>query len=262
MVCAADEAKLKPLGRRVGLGGHQDHRPKIGALKRGRWGERVRVLLVEDDELIGKAVVAGLRKNGLCVHHVGSVAEADAALQAESFHSLVLDLGLPDGDGMELLAVARAYEPDLPVLILSARDAIEHRLAGLHGGADDYVVKPFDLRELAARIHALVRRTQGRACQVLAAGPLRLDPQSGLAWLDGQAVSLSRREIDLLAHLAHARGRWVPPAVLGERLFGTAEEIGSNALNVHIHNIRRKLGAQAIETARGLGYRIGWSATQ
>ncbi len=144
------------------------------------------------------------------------------------------------------------------MLILTARDAIEHRLKGLHEGADDYLVKPFDLRELAARLHALVRRTQGRAAQVVAAGPLRLEPASGLAWLHGEAVALSRREIDLLTHLADADGRWVTPQVLNERLFGLGEEIGSNALNVHIHNIRRKLGSAAIETARGLGYRLGW----
>jgi len=146
-------------------------------------------------------------------------------------------------------------------LILTARDAIEHKLKGLHGGADDYMVKPFDLRELAARLHALVRRTQGRAAQVIVAGPLRLEPESGLAWLDGESVTLSRREVDLLAHLASADGRWVSPDLLNERLYGLNEEVSSNAINVHIHNIRRKLGADAIETTRGLGYRLGWRPT-
>ena len=219
---------------------------------------QMRVLLVEDDELIGKGIVAGLRAHGIMVQHVCTAVEAEAAQTGNSFNALVLDLGLPDRDGMELLSVVRAIEPCLPVLILSARDAIEHRIAGLHQGADDYMTKPFDLRELAARLHALVRRTQGRAAQIIAAGPLRLEPESGLAWLEGQAISLSRREVDLLAHLATADARWISPDLLSERLYGLGEEVSSNALNVHIHNLRRKLGAEVIETSRGLGYRLGW----
>lgn len=219
---------------------------------------QMRVLLVEDDELIGKGIVAGLRAHGIVVHHVCTAVEAEAAQSGNSFNALVLDLGLPDRDGMELLSVVRAMEPCLPVLILSARDAIEHRIAGLHQGADDYMTKPFDLRELAARLHALVRRTQGRAAQIIAAGPLRLEPESGLAWLQDQAISLSRREVDLLAHLATADARWISPDLLNERLYGLGEEVSSNALNVHIHNLRRKLGAEVIETSRGLGYRLGW----
>lgn len=218
----------------------------------------MRVLLVEDDELIGKGIVAGLRQHGIAVDHVGTALEAHTAHAEESYHALVLDLGLPDQDGMDLLASIRAVEPQLPVLILTARDAIEHKLYGLHKGADDYMVKPFDLRELAARLHALVRRTLGRATQVITAGPLRVEPASGLAWFEDNSVTLSRREVDLLAHLANADGRWVSSDALNDRLYGLGEEISSNALNVHIHNIRRKLGAEAIETARGLGYRLGW----
>lgn len=218
----------------------------------------MRVLLVEDEELIGQGIVAGLRQHGIDVHHVITAAAAEAAQMNDSFQALVLDLGLPDCEGMDLLARMRIFEPSLPVLILSARDAIEHRLAGLQGGADDYLVKPFDLRELAARLHALVRRTQGRAAHCIEAGPFRLEPDSGLAWLHGEPVTLSRREVDLLTHLATADGRWVLPDTLNERLYGLDEQINNNALSVHIHNIRRKLGAQAIETARGLGYRLGW----
>ena len=221
----------------------------------------MRVLLVEDDELIGRGIVAGLSKHGIAVHHVCTALEAESAQQGDTFQALVLDLGLPDRDGMELLASMRAFEPELPVLILSARDAIEHRLTGLQGGADDYMIKPFDLRELAARLHALIRRTQGRSAQVIEAGPLRLEPDSGLAWLHSEPVTLSRREIDLLMHLATVDGRWVAADALNERLYGLDEEISSNALNVHIHNIRRKLGSEAIETARGLGYRLGWRLT-
>ncbi|MGS1107600.1 response regulator [Achromobacter anxifer] len=218
----------------------------------------MRVLLVEDDELIGKGIVAGLRAHGITVHHVCTAVDAETAQTENSFSALVLDLGLPDRDGMELLSAVRAVEPGLPVLILSARDAMDHRLAGLRQGADDYMTKPFDLRELAARLHALVRRTQGRAAQTITAGPLRLEPESGLAWLENQAISLSRREVDLLSLLATANARWIPPDVLNERLYGLGEEVSSNALNVHIHNLRRKLGAEVIETSRGLGYRLGW----
>ncbi|RTQ90514.1 MULTISPECIES: response regulator [Stenotrophomonas] len=221
----------------------------------------MRVLLVEDDELIGKGIVAGLRVHSIAVHHVGTAKDAEVIQQEEIFDALILDLGLPDRDGMDLLSSMRSFESNLPVLILTARDAIEHRLKGLHGGADDYLVKPFDLRELAARLYALVRRAQGRAAQVIVAGPLRLEPESGLAWLRGEPVALSRREIDLLTHLASLEGRWVPPDLLNERFYGLNEDVSSNALNVHIHNIRRKLGTDAIETARGLGYRLGWRPT-
>jgi len=218
----------------------------------------MRVLLVEDDELIGNGIVAGLRTYGIAVRHVCAAAEAEIAQMDDTFHALILDLGLPDRDGLELLAIARAIDPFLPVLILTARDAMEHRLTGLNSGADDYMTKPFDLRELAARLHALVRRTQGRTNQIITAGPLRLEPATGLAWFENEAVTLSRREVDLLTHLATADGRWVPPDVLNERLYGSGEEVNSNALNVHIHNIRRKLRPEAIETTRGLGYRLGW----
>lgn len=221
----------------------------------------MRILLAEDDELIGQGIVIGLRQHGITVHHAGTAAEAEAAQKENTFHALVLDLGLPDQDGMKLLTTMRAFEPSLPVLILTARDAMEHRLTGLRGGADDYMIKPFDLRELAARLHALVRRTQGRATQVIEAGPLRLEPDSGLAWFAGDTVTLSRREVDLLAHLASVERRWVPSDRLNEHLYGLGEEISSNGLNVHIHNIRRKLGTEAIETSRGLGYRLGWRLT-
>lgn len=218
----------------------------------------MRVLVVEDDELIASGVVAGLRAHGIQAGHVGTAAAAEAACAGERYDALVLDLGLPDRDGVALLADLRAHDHGLPVVILTARDAIEHRLEGLHAGADDYLVKPFDLRELAARLHAVVRRARGRAVQAIAAGPLRLEPESGQAWFEGEPVALSRRELDLLVHLADARGRWLSAEALHERLYGLDVDIGSNALNVHIHNVRRKLGPQAIETGRGLGYRLGW----
>lgn len=219
----------------------------------------MRVLLVEDDDLIASGVVAGLNALGIAVEHAACGAAAVAAHAENTFDALVLDLGLPDGDGLDVLGEIRAMERDVPVLILTARDGIEHRIAGLNGGGDDYMVKPFDLRELAARLHALIRRVQGRAAPIIEAGPLRLEPASGLVWLDGEPVELSRKEVDLLTHLASCRGRWLTPDMLHERLYGLTDRLGSNALNVHIHNVRRKLGGGVIQTARGLGYRLGWA---
>lgn len=221
----------------------------------------MRILLVEDDDLIASGMVAGLAAHGIRAEHVGRARDAQQACDNERFDAVVLDLGLPDGDGLGVLAALRDQAEFTPVIILTARDGIEHRLTGLHNGADDYMVKPFDLRELAARLHAVVRRSSGRAVQTVQAGPLRLEPDSGLAWLDEAPVSLSRREIELLVNLADARGRWLSPEALHERMYGCEVEVGSNSLNVHIHNIRRKLGAEAIETTRGLGYRIGWKPT-
>lgn len=220
----------------------------------------MRVLVVEDDALIADGVVAGLAAQGMEARSVASGAEAEAACLDEAFDALVLDLGLPDVDGLTLLAMLRAQGVGTPVVVLTARDAIEHRIAGLHGGADDYLVKPVDLRELGARLHAVVRRAAGRAVQQIEAGPLRLEPHGGQAWLAGEAVALSRREIDLLTHLADASGRWLAADVLRERLYGMDADVGSNTLNVHIHNLRRKLGSEAIESERGLGYRLGWTA--
>jgi len=150
----------------------------------------------------------------------------------------------------------RAGGMTLPVLILTARDAVEDRIAGLRAGADDYLLKPFDLNELAARLHALLRRAAGRSVDVIEHGPLRLNPASGEAFLEGQAVVLSRRELALLAALLHARGGILSADQLKDSLYDFNEEIESNALNVHIHHLRRKLGADIIETVRGVGYRF------
>ncbi|MFK3844768.1 response regulator [Stenotrophomonas sp. PS02297] len=219
----------------------------------------MRVLVVEDDALIAAGLVAGLCAQGMAARAVVSGAQAEAACLDEIFDALVLDLGLPDVDGLTLLAALRAQGIAVPVVVLTARDAIEHRIAGLHGGADDYLVKPVDLRELGARLHAVVRRGSGRAVQQIEAGPLRIEPHGGQAWLDGETVPLSRREIDLLTHLADARGRWLSADLLRERLYGLDADVGSNTLNVHIHNLRRKLGSEAVESERGLGYRLGWT---
>ncbi|ERE17863.1 response regulator [Pseudogulbenkiania ferrooxidans] len=217
----------------------------------------MRVLLVEDNELIALGIAAGLRAHGLVVDGVGTAAQAEAALATLDADAMILDLGLPDEDGMRLLARLRAKGVALPILVLSARDGVADRVAGLRAGADDYLLKPFDLGELVARLHALQRRAGGRCVDAMEDGPLRLDPLRGEAWLNGQAVSLARRELALLAALMQARDRILSAEQLKDRLYDYSEEIESNALNVHIHHLRRKLGPDIVETVRGLGYRYG-----
>lgn len=214
------------------------------------------VLIVEDDDLIARGVVAGLQAHGIAADAVATAAAAETALATRHCDALVLDLGLPDADGMVLLKRLRDRGSTLPVLILTARDALEDRVAGLHTGADDYLVKPFDLAELAARLHALMRRAAGRSVNMIEAGRVCFDPASGDAWLDGQPVVLTRRESVLLASLMQARGRCLGTEQIKDSLYGYDIEIESNALSVHIHNLRRKLGVDAIETVRGRGYRI------
>jgi len=215
----------------------------------------MRVLLVEDDDLIAHGIQAGLRARGLMVDGVKTAAQAEAMLPAVHYQVVILDLGLPDEDGMSLLQRWRANGMVLPVLVLTARDAVEDRVAGLRAGADDYLLKPFDLDELVARLHALLRRAAGRSVDVIEHGQLRLDPDRGEVSLNGHPVVLSRREMALLAALLHARGRILSVDQLKDSLYGFSEEIESNALNVHIHHLRRKLGADLIETVRGVGYR-------
>ena len=216
----------------------------------------MRVLLIEDDELIAHGILAGLRAHGLTVDGVTTAAQAEATLSSVHCDVVILDLGLPDEDGMSLLQRLRRGGMALPVLVLTARDAVEHRVAGLRAGADDYLLKPFDLNELVARLQALLRRAAGRSVDIIEHGPLRLDPVSGQVSLNGHAVILSRRELALLAALLHARGRILSPDQLKDSLYDFSEEIESNALNVHIHHLRRKLGAGIIETVRGVGYRF------
>ncbi|KIL04522.1 response regulator transcription factor [Stutzerimonas balearica] len=215
------------------------------------------VLLAEDDELIASGIIAGLGAQGLTVDHVASAAAAEALLRAAAFDVLVLDLGLPDEDGIELLRRLRQHGLDLPVLVLTARDAVSDRVTGLHAGADDYLLKPFDLRELAARLHTLVRRSAGRAVTQIEHGRLRYDPGSCEARLDGRPVDLSRREQALLQALLNSRGRVLSADQLKDAVYGLADDVESNALNVHIHHLRRKLGSGIVETVRGLGYRLG-----
>ncbi len=211
------------------------------------------VLLCEDDDLIAAGICAGLTAQGLTVDRVGNAAAARAMLQAAQFDVMILDLGLPDEDGLKLLRRLRQQGVDLPVLVLTARDAVTDRVDGLQAGADDYLLKPFDLRELAARLHTLLRRVAGRAVNVIEHGPLRYDPSSCEATLAGQPVDLSRREQALLQN----PGRVLSSEQLKDCVYGFSDEVESNALNVHIHHLRRKLGNGIVETVRGLGYRLG-----
>ena len=220
------------------------------------------VLVCEDDELIASGIKAGLTAQGLTaqgltVEHVSTAAAARAMLKAAEFDVMVLDLGLPDEDGLKLLQQLRQQGLELPVLILTARDSVTDRVDGLQAGADDYLLKPFDLRELAARLHTLLRRVAGRSVNLIEHGSLTYDPSSRVTLLGGQPVDLSRREQALLQALLHNRGRVLSSEQLKDSIYGFGDELESNALNVHIHHLRRKLGNGIVETVRGLGYRLG-----
>ena len=215
------------------------------------------VLLTEDDDLIASGIVAGLSAQALTVNRVASAADTQALLQVARFDVLVLDLGLPDEDGLRLLQRLRQQGVDLPVLVLTARYAVTDRVAGLQAGADDYLLKPFDLRELGARLHTLQRRSAGRCVNVIEHGRLSYDPSTRETWLDGRPVELSRREQALLQALLNNRGRILSGEQLKDSVYGFGDEVESNALNVHIHHLRRKLGNAIVQTVRGLGYRLG-----
>jgi two-component system OmpR family response regulator/two-component system response regulator QseB len=216
----------------------------------------MRILLVEDDDLLGDGLRAGLRQAGFTVDWLQDGRSAQLALEAESFAAVVLDLGLPRLSGIELLKALRLRQDRVPVLILTARDAVADRIAGLDAGADDYLVKPCDLGELAARLRALVRRSAGQASPVLELGPLRIDPQGRAVVFRGAPVELAAREFDLLHELAREPGRVLSKDQLAQRLYAWGEEIESNAIEVHIHHLRRKLAAELIVTLRGVGYML------
>jgi DNA-binding response OmpR family regulator len=217
----------------------------------------VHVLLIEDDLLVASGIVAGLRLHGLTVDHVGTASQAQAALATAHFDICVLDLGLPDEDGMAVLARWRARGNSLPVLVLTARDAVEHRVKGLKAGADDYLLKPFDLEELVARLQALLRRASGRSADRIEHGALTFTASTGEVLLCGKPVNLSRRELALLRTLLQHPRQILAADQLCDSLYGFEQEVESNAVNVHIHNLRRKLGASIVETVRGQGYRLG-----
>ena len=216
----------------------------------------MRLVLVEDDGMIGEAVRAGLRQDGFTVDWVRDAESADTAVKAESYAVVMLDLGLPRKGGLDWLRDLRRRGNRTPVLVLTARDAVPDRVAGLDSGADDYLVKPFDLDELAARVRALIRRHAGRAEPLLKHADLTLDLAARVAVFKGEPVSLSAREFAVLAALLERPGAILSRAQLEHRLYGWGEEIESNAVEVHIHHLRKKLGADFIRNVRGLGYTL------
>ena len=216
----------------------------------------MRILLVEDDPELGDGLTVGLRQEGLAVDWLKDGNSADQALQSESFDLVVLDLGLPRLSGMEVLTRARSRGQTMPVLILTARDATGDKVSGLDAGADDYLVKPINLDELSARIRALARRSAGRSVPLLSHGNITLDPAARTVMLSGQAVELSGREFSLLEVLLENAGRVLSRSHLEQSLYGWRDEPDSNALEVHIHHLRKKLGSELIRTLRGVGYTI------
>lgn len=216
----------------------------------------MRLLVVEDDAVLRDGLQVGLSACGWTVDGVGRVDDALAALAASAFDLVVLDLGLPDGDGLEVLRRIRDRRMEVGVLILSARDAVADRIEWLDTGADDYLAKPFDLDEVAARLRAVRRRMLGRATPALRHGSLTLDPKARLAWLGDRGLTLSRREFAVLEALVERPNQVISRSQLEERLYGWQEEIGSNAVEVHIHHLRAKLGRDAIRTVRGVGYTL------
>ena len=216
----------------------------------------MRVLLVEDDPLLGDALRVGLGQAGFAADWVRDGRAGLVAAASEPFAAVVLDLGLPELSGLELLRRLRADRNAVPVLILTARDAVADRIAGLDAGADDYLVKPVDLGELAARLRALVRRSAGQAAPVLAVGPLHVDPAAHAVTFRGREVALSAREFALLHELVRAAGRVLSKEQLAERVYSWGEEVESNAVEVHVHHLRRKLAPEVIVTVRGVGYLV------
>jgi DNA-binding response OmpR family regulator len=214
----------------------------------------MRILLVEDDPLLGDALAAGLRQRQFDVDWVRDGLAAEHALRGEPFAAVVLDLGLPRQDGLDLLRKERARGTRTPALILTARDAIEDRVRGFDTGADDYVVKPVDLDELAARLRALVRRSRGEPAPVLDIGGVRLDPAARTVTFRGRPVELQAREFSLLQEFMLNAGRVLSRRQLEERLYAWGEEVESNAVEVHVHHLRRKLAPALIRTVRGVGY--------
>jgi two-component system response regulator QseB len=215
----------------------------------------MRLLLAEDDPMIGAAILRGLRQDGFVVDWVRDGRDAEHALAEDVHEALLLDLGLPRRQGLDVLAAMRRRGDARPVLIITARDAVADRIAGLDAGADDYVVKPFDLDELAARVRAVVRRRGGHARPKLTHGAIELDPAAREVTRSGMPIALSPREFALLEALMLRPGTVLSRAQLEERLYGWNEPVESNAVEVHLHGLRRKLGADAIRNVRG----VGWS---
>jgi len=220
----------------------------------------VRVLLVEDDPLLGDGLRSGLRQLGFQVDWVRDGLAAERELRSAAYDAAVLDLGLPRLDGVQVLRSVRGQGTATPILVLTARDAVPDRIQGLDLGADDYVIKPVDLHELAARLRALVRRASGQAAECLRAHGLVLDSAARTVLRDGALVELSGREFDLLHALMRSAGRVLSREQLEQTLYSWGQEVDSNAIDVHVHHLRRKLGTHVIATVRGVGYAMAAEA--
>lgn len=214
----------------------------------------MRLLLVEDDELLGDAVKTGLAQFGYIVDWLRDGESARSAIKTESFELIILDLGLPKLSGINLLQIIRQDKNTTPVMILTARESVEDRIKGLNSGADDYIIKPFDLNELNARIRALIRRSQGRANTTLQYKNIIIDPAAHSVTLDNVRINVPRREFALLQKLLENSGNVLSRDQLMQSIYGWDEDVDSNALEVHIHNLRKKLNANFIRTIRGVGY--------
>lgn len=217
----------------------------------------MRILLAEDDEQLGQGTSEGLTQLGFSVDWVkDGIAAELAAKDNDQFDVLVLDLGLPRQDGLSVMQHLRVTKNDIPILILTARDAVEQRIEGLNGGADDYMIKPFDLHELAARIRAVARRRTGRATLLIEHGDIALDPAAKTVTFQGQEVLLSSYEFTTLELLLNNKGRVLTRQQIETNLYGWQDGVESNAIEVYIHHLRKKLGKKLIRTVRGMGYSI------
>jgi len=216
----------------------------------------MRILLIEDEPLLGEAVATHLKRSSHAVDWVQRLDDADAALRAVDYGLILLDLHLPDGRGLDLLRKLRRAEDKRPVIILTARDQIRDRIEGLNAGADDYIVKPFDLDELVARILAVQRRSAEQASPIIRAGNLTIDQAARKVCRDGNEITLTAREWALLECLARRPGVTLSKSQLEEALYAFGSEVESNAVEVFVSRLRKKLGADAIHTVRGLGYRL------
>ena len=216
----------------------------------------MRILIVEDDALLGDGIRTGLTQHGYAVDWVEDGQAAETALLTNEYELMVLDLGLPKKSGLEVLEGIRKSENDLPVIILTAQDTVEDRIKGLDTGADDYLTKPFDLDELTARIRALLRRRGGRTSPVIEHGNLVVDPASHTVTQGDQTVDISPREFTILTILLENRAKVMSRSRLEEGLYAWNDEVESNTVEVHIHHLRKKLGAELIRTIRGVGYII------
>ena len=216
----------------------------------------MRILLVEDDAMIGEEVERALRADGYAVDWVQGTNPADTALKTTDYDAVLLDLGLPDGDGLQLLKKLRERKQTQPVMVITAREAVSDRIEGLDAGADDYMPKPFDIDELLARLRALIRRAAGTSGSTIEIGEISIDLAAKQAQRNGEAVTLSAREWAVLEPLLLRPGAVQSRAQLEEKLYGWSEEVSSNAVEVHIHNLRRKLGSGLIRNIRGVGYMV------